>query len=335
MITIERTSITETTYEDMFSIGEINVFQTSTWLEYIADVQKAEPIVGIVKSDGKFLGYFIGLLSRKFGIKILGSPFRGWNTYFMGFVLLPDVPKREILEALSKFAFEDLGCHYLEVIDPNLVPLDWEGLPYKVEHLHYYGIDLTISEEELFANMESSGRRAIRKSIKNGIVIEEANDIDFANDYYAQHKDVLAKQSLSPTYSLESVKKLIECTLPTGNILLLRARSPEGKCIATGIFLLLNKIGVVWGVASWRQYQQLRPNEPIAWYGIKKLKALGIQVLNYGGKSEQFKEKLGAKELELYRLTRTKNKLLSLILYPLLSPKNELYRNWGLKILGR
>ena len=334
MISFERIEIDNTTYENKNRIGEVNVFQTSTWLNFLADVQNAEPVVAVVKSDGRFLGYFTGLISHILGLKILGSPPKGPLTNFMGFNLLPDAPKREILQALPRFAFKELGCHYLEVIDPNLIPGNWEGLSYKVENRHHYGIDLTKSEEELFANMDSTGRNCIRKSIKNGVVIEEASDIGFADDYYAQYEEVLAKHSLTPIYSLNSVRRLIEYLLPTGNLLLLRAISPEGLCIATGIFLALNKTAVVWGAASWRQYQSLRPNEPIAWYGMKNMRARGIQVLNYGGKSEHFKEKLGAKELPLYRLMKTKYTLIGLFFYPLMSLKNEKYRNWGLKIIS-
>jgi lipid II:glycine glycyltransferase (peptidoglycan interpeptide bridge formation enzyme) len=331
MINFELVKNNNTIYIDKNLLGNLNIFQTSPWLQFISEIQNAEPIIAVVKSDDDFLGYFTSLITDRFGLKILGSPFRGWLTYFMGFNLLPNAPKNEILRALPKFAFEELGCHYLEVIDPHLKLGDWVDLSYKVEHLHYYGIDISKSEDDLFNAMESPGRRAIRKSIKNGVFIEEASDIYFADEYYSQYKNVLSKQGLSPTYSLNSVRKLLEYLLPTGNLLLLRARSPEGACIATGIFLSLNKIGVVWGVASWSQYQHLRPNEPIVWYAMRKLKTRGIQLLNYGGKSEHFKEKLGAYELQLYRLMNTKYKLLGNIIYPLLSPKNEVYRNFLLK----
>ncbi len=335
MITFKRIDIATSAFEGKNHIGEANIFQTSTWINFVAEIHKADPVVAAVMSDGNLLGYFTGLITHKFGLKILGSPFRGWLTYFMGFNLLPDSPQKEILQALPKFAFEDLGCHYLELIDPNLAPSDWEGLSYKVEHLHYYGIDISKSEKELFNSMDSTGRNRIRQSLKKKVVIEEATDTGFADEYYAQYKDVLAKHSLTPTFSLNSVRKLIEYLLPTGNLLLLRARNPEGICIATGIFLVHNKTAVVWGTASWREYQALRPNEPIAWYGMKNSKARGVQMLHYGGKCEQFKEKLGARELELYRLMKTKNKYLSFVLFPLMSPKNDEYRNWFLKRLSR
>jgi hypothetical protein len=335
MISFERIDISSYCKEIKNSPGEINIFQTSEWLSYISNIHNAEPVIVAIKSSGELQGYFVGLLTRKFGIIILGSPFRGWQTYFMGFNLISKAAKQEILLLFPKFVFKELGCHYLELIDPNLSESDWEGSAYKLDYLQYYGIDLTKSEDDLFNNMDSTGRNCIRKSIKNGVVIEEVSSVNFADEYYEQYKDVLAKRSLSPVYSLNSVRKLIEYTLPTGNLLLLRAKSPEGISIATGIFLMLNKTAVFWGAASWRQYQHLRPNEPIAWHGMKAMKARGAHVLHFGGKCEHYKEKLGAMELPLYRLMKTKTSLLGAFLYPAMSPKNEEYRNRILKQLSR
>jgi lipid II:glycine glycyltransferase (peptidoglycan interpeptide bridge formation enzyme) len=251
----------------------------------------------------------------------------------MGFNMMPDVSRREALQALPTFAFKELGCHYLEVVDPCLSAGDWAGLPYKVEHLNWYAIDLTKSEGELLAGMKSSGRNCIRKSIKNGVTIEEASDIGFAQEYYDQYKDVLAKRSMAPAYSLDYVQKLIETLLPTGHLLLLRARNFEGVCIATGIFLALNKTAVFWGAASWRQHQSLRPNEPLAWSGIQKLKSKGIQELHFGGQCEQYKEKLGCYEVPLHRLMRARYSVADGLLDLVTSPKSARYRNWVLRRL--
>ena len=115
-----------------------------------------------------------------------------------------------------------------------------------------YRTDLTRSEEELFNSMESSCRRCIRKANKSGLKLEEAHDLAFADEYYEQLKDVFAKQSLVPTYSVERVRALVRNVEPGGNILLLRARDPEGKCIATGIYPGFNQIAEFWGNASFR-----------------------------------------------------------------------------------
>jgi hypothetical protein len=333
MISFQRIPLKDVKWEDPRTYDEINVFQTLPWLNFLAETQKAEPVLAAVESDGHLLGYFIGLTVNKYGIKVLGSPFRGWGTYFMGFSMVPGVSRREALEALPAFAFKELGCHYLEVVDPCLCASDWAGSPYKVECLDWFAIDLTKSEDELFRTMKHSARNCIRQSIKNGVTIEEASDIGFAEEYYDQYKDVLAKRSMAPAYSLDYVQKMIGTLLPTGHLLLLRAKSLEGLCVATGIFLALNKTAVFWGAASWREHQHLRPNEPLAWCGMQKLKARGIHELHFGGQCEQYKEKLGCDAVSLHRLMKARYEIGDRLLEFVTSPKSARYKNWVLRRL--
>ena len=152
MISFERLDIQKVDWENAYEADEINIFQTCAWLTFIAEAEKAEPVVASIISDGYLVGYFIGLIVCKYGLKILGSPFRGWGTYFMGFNLKQGVSRVEVLQAFPKFAFKDLGCNYLEIIDPNLAYDEKKGLtyPYKVEALPWYAFDLTKSEDELF-----------------------------------------------------------------------------------------------------------------------------------------------------------------------------------------
>ena len=94
------------------------------------------------------LGYFTGAVVRKFGVRILGSPFPGWTTAYMGFNLLPGVPRREALAALEAFAFRELGCLHLEVMDDNLSFEDGRSLGFSARALTGYRSDLTPSEDE-------------------------------------------------------------------------------------------------------------------------------------------------------------------------------------------
>src|SRR6202023_4090581 len=90
-----------------------------------------------------------------------------------------------------------------------------------------------------------------------------------------QLQDVFAKQSLVPTYSVERVRALVRNVEPGGNVLLIRARDPEGKCIATGIYPGFNQIAEFWGNASFRAYQSLRPNEHSPWNAPRSWKTRG------------------------------------------------------------
>ena len=129
-------------------------------------------------------------------------------------------------------------------------------------------------------------------------MVEEAQDLEFADEYYAQLKDVFAKQSLVPTYDVGRVRQLITHLYPTGHLLLLRARDRQGQCIATGIFPHLNGVMYFWGGASWRQHQLLRPNEAIQWHALKFGRKNGLRAYDMGGGGE-YKRKYGGGEIEV------------------------------------
>jgi hypothetical protein len=268
------------------------VFQTCAWLRFVEEAQDATPVLAEVRDGTDVAGYFTGLTFSKFGMKVLGSSFPGWTTPYIGFNLKPGVSRRDALEALEKFSWDELKCLHLEVSDPHFKPEDGTTLGFKGEYYASYRTDLTKSEEELFNAMDPACRRCIRKADKSGVTIEEAHDAAFADEYYEQLKDVFAKQGLVPTYSVERVRLLVKHLEPSGNVLLIRARDPEGKCIATGIYPGFNKIAEFWGNASFRAYQGLRPNEACHWYALRYWKRRGVTIYDWGGEGT-YKEKYG------------------------------------------
>jgi hypothetical protein len=273
-----------------------NVFQTQPWLSFVANTQRAEPVVAVIREAGKVCGYFTGLITNKFGFRILGSPFPGWSTSYMGMCLGPGTARRRAVEGLVQFAFRDLRCIHLELLDRRITVDDLKGLAFAYRMVRGFEVDLRPMEEEIFARMSKTCRWSIRKAERNGVTVEEARDSEFADDYYAQLKDVFAKQSLTPTYSLERVRELIRTVYPSGMLLLLRARDPEGRCIATGIFPAANETMYFWGGASWREHQRLLPNEAIQWYAIRYWKRRGIHAYDMNG-SGDYKRKYGGTEI--------------------------------------
>jgi hypothetical protein len=223
---------------------------------------------------------------------MLGSSFPGWTTPYMGFNLMPGASRKAALAAVEELAWSDLKCWHMEVSDPFFSFEDGNDLGFTGESYASYRTDLTQTEDKLFTNMDSACRRCIRKAEKSGVVIEEAHDPGFADEYYEQLKDVFAKQGLVPTYSAERVRALVRNLEPTGRVLLVRARDPQGKCIATGIFPGFNKIAEFWGNASLRSGQNLRPNEAIHWYAMRYWKRRGVEAYDWGGEGK-YKEKYG------------------------------------------
>jgi hypothetical protein len=272
--------------------GDRTVFQTREWLHFIAETQNAVPIVAELREDGKLVGYFSGLTITRFGVKILGSSFPGWTTPYIGFNLLPGVSRVAALAAVERMAWDTLKCLHMEVSDPCFKIDDGQELGFACQFYTSYRTDLTKSEEELFSSMDSACRRCVRKAEKSGVVIEEAHDAGFADEYYEQLKDVFAKQNLIPTYDVHRVRALVKHMEPTGRVLLVRARDPEGKCVASGIFPGFNKIAEFWGNASFQSGQILRPNEAIQWYVMRYWKQRGAEIYDWGGEGT-YKEKYG------------------------------------------
>jgi hypothetical protein len=272
------------------------IFQTKAWLHFVAEAQGAEPVILRVTCGSERVGYYTGLSVRKFGLKILGSPFPGWTTSYMGFNLSPETSRAEVASAFIRFAHRELGVAHLELMDRRLPLEDAEHHRWKHRVFRNFEIDLTLSEEDLFAQLKGACRTSIRKSQREGVTIEIANDPAFADDYYAQLTDVFNKQGLAPTYGIERVRLLMKHLLPTGNLLLLRARDPHGDCVATGIYPAFNDSMYFWGGASWRKYQILQPNEPLHWFAMCYWKERGKARCDMGGGGE-YKRKYGGHEI--------------------------------------
>ena len=291
------------------------IFQSPAWFRYLAEAHRGEPVVLALKNDVEIAGYFAGLMIRKAGLKILGSPFPGWMTERMGLHLMPGVSRRDAIDSLCRHAFRQLKCSHFEFADAAVTPDDLAGLGFS--HTIYKSIlvDLAAEENVIYSRLSrTSCRYRIRKANRLGAFVEEAGDLQFADDYFAQLQDVFAKQGLVPPYGVERVRLLIKHLLPTGNLLLLRVREPQGRCIATGIFLGMYDTAYFWGNASWRPDQHFCPNELLQWHAMRYWKQRGMTRYDLCGapgyKTKHggggYKTKYGGLPIETFRFTKSK-----------------------------
>lgn len=299
-MSLRRVSMEACDWEALDAQPDRLVYQTREWVEFVARTQRAEPVVAELLADGRAVGFFTGLVIRRFGIRILGSPFPGWSTGPMGFNLQEGVSPGEALEALSRFAFGPLRCLHMEILDQSLETADVAAKRYQSDPVRTYAIDLAREEDQIFAGMSSACRRAIRKGEKS-VTVEEASGEEFADEYQAQLEDVFSKQAKRPPLGGARVRELIRVMEPTGRLLLLRSVGNDGQRLATGIFLGMNRTAFYWGGASWREHQQLRPNEPLMWHAICHWKSRGATALDLGGGTEEgfaaYKRKFGTEEV--------------------------------------
>ncbi|MBM4326384.1 MAG: GNAT family N-acetyltransferase [Deltaproteobacteria bacterium] len=288
------------------------VHQSLPWLQFIADAQNARPVLARLRNDRETLGYFSGLLVKKFGFTILGSPFPGWSTTYMGFNLKPGVPRSSAIGALTHFAFSQLRCHHLELMDRFATEEDYEPFDFHIWMFQGYEIDLRLEEDRLLADMSATCRNSIRKATRLGVRIEESTVPDFVCDYWAQLKHVFAVKGAIPLFGPSRVEQLIERLLPTGNLLLLKAMNEEGECVATGLFPALNKTAFFWGGASWRHHSKLGANEALVWYAMKYWKRRGIQTFDMVGLGD-YKRKFGAYPIAIPWASKSRNRSIAFL----------------------
>jgi hypothetical protein len=313
MLTLHGVRPQDADWARMDAMTDRVVFQTREWLEFLTTTQRAEPVLAVVRDRGSDVGYFTGLVVKRFGVPILGSPFPGWATDYLGFNLAPGVNRRRAAEALIRFAFGSLHTLHVELCDRYLRREDLEGSRYTSDCSHRtFIVDLTGEESDVFARMTSACRRAVRRGVKVGVQVEVARGLSFADEYYDQLLGVFARQSLVPTYNAQLVRQLIRHLEGTGHLLLLRALDPAGRPIATGIFLAFNGTAHFWGGASLREQQLLRPNEAIFWHAMRWARQKGCSALDMGGGGE-YKRRYGAQELWVPRFRCSRIMMLSFL----------------------
>ena len=311
MLRLRRVEPSDALWRDREAYADRLLFHTPQWLRFVAEAQRAEPVLATVHDGAEPVGHFTGLVVKRYGLRILGSPMAGWTTSYMGFSLRPGVPRRAALEALTPFAFGELGCAHLEIRDRGATEDDLGGLGLRWAAAPTAVIDLSPGEDALFAAMTSACRRNIRKAERSGVVVEEVrDDPEFAGQFYDQLRDVFAKQNLVPTYSIERVRSLIRHLEPAGRLLLLRAREPGGRCIATAVLPWYHRAMYFWGGASYRPDQQLRPNEALIWYALRWARERGVTEFDFVG-GNSYKAKYGTTEVPVPWARRSRSPLVA------------------------
>ena len=117
MLTVERLNLAVFPWEEtLATLADRTIYQSLPWLDFLKATQKGEPLVAALHSGTTTVGYFTGMIVQKFGLRILGSPFPGWSTSYMGLNLDPGICRSAALDALQRFVFTDLHCSHLEFL---------------------------------------------------------------------------------------------------------------------------------------------------------------------------------------------------------------------------
>ena len=255
------------------------IFQTKEWIDFVSDCKGAEPIVIRIKKDNKEIGFFTSLIFSVMGVRIIGSPFRGWTTLYMGFNLKPGENHVEIIPELWSYVHREFRCFYMEIVDWNI----------SIEEAHEagltYGIQETyvkeISDElpKILKSFSSTCKNQIHRFEKNEARLDIVEPTDsFAEEYYKELERVFGYQGLKPSYDLKRVKSLLSHIKEIGKETLYTtiAYSPDGTPIGTLIGFGYGKTAYLWGLTIIRE-EQYYQSDALLWDSFKHWKELGYE----------------------------------------------------------
>ena len=85
-----------------------DIYFSYEWIDFLKKSLNVDPFVIEISDGNKIIGYFVGAVFKKFGVKIVGSPFRGWDTPYMGLLIDDGYSRIEIINDIWIFCKKNL-----------------------------------------------------------------------------------------------------------------------------------------------------------------------------------------------------------------------------------
>lgn len=280
------------------------IFHQSVWLNFIEKTQGIKRTLLKIEKNNKTIGYFPCFIFYKGPFKILGSPCVGWVTNFMGPVVNKNnFNQQNFLNALENYC-KSQKIVQIEISNPVFEPVIMKSYGFNCREDITYILDLSPNEEEMWKNLRSECRTAIRKAINNNLIAEDTNDPQIIDEYYSQLREVFARQRLTPTYSYKTPQALFDCLKKEDLLFSLRVKLGQ-EVIATGLFSHDDRDVYFFGGASRQKFYHLRPNNFLHWELMKIAAKRGILRYETGGGG--FKQRFGGKLIKKYHWYKSYN----------------------------
>jgi Acetyltransferase (GNAT) domain len=275
--------------ELLFQMPDWRIFQTSAWLRFIEATQGAKLLRLGVYDAGQLVGCWAAGKLHKGGLRIIGSPMRGWNTPYMG-AASHDLPAMELLKAWRRF-LENHHIHHAQVTHPRFTHDMGVAVGFRTVQHGTFVCPIPPTEEGILKQFHQSCREATRRARRRGVEVENTDAPTFIDHFYYQLEDVFGKQGMHPTFSKARMATLWRIMKPTGRLLTFWAKL-HGNVIATGIYLVGNHWLLSINSSSLRSAQKSYPNELIRLEAMKMGADRGCSFHDLGGRGD-YKMKFG------------------------------------------
>lgn len=290
-----------------------NIFHTLEMFQVFAHTKGHQPRLWAATDDG---GQVLALL-LPVQITLMDGLLRRFTSRAVAYgsvLYAPGAEGRGALAALLRAYRQEMknGSLFTELRNTSdtsdVCPvLKKNGFVYE-DHLDYL-IDLNKPIEKVWRRISKNCRKAIRKSMNKGVVVEEVQDRDLVPTCY----DLLRqsyRRSQVPLADLSLFEGVFDILVPKGMAKFLLARV-DNRYVATSMEMPYKDTIYSWYAGYDRSYRSFYPNDILVWHILKWGVENGYLCYDFGGAGRpdepygvrDFKAKFGGQLMNFGRYT--------------------------------
>jgi Acetyltransferase (GNAT) domain len=292
--------------DKILNFSEYSFFHSSYWCKVITETYNYKPYYFIVKSNGSISASIPLMIvnSKLTGKRAVSLPFTDYCTPLVS----SEINFSDLQSNIIEFC-KGKGLKYLEIRGGNKF---FNGvLPSNFDYNH--SLNLSIGEAELHKNLSGNTKRNIKKSVREGTIVEISNSISALEDFYKMNCLTRKKHGLPPQPK-SFFENLFKYVLAPNKGFIAIGKF-KGLSIAGAVYLLLGNKAIYKFGASNMEFQNLRANNLVMWEAIKYCKNNGYESFCFGRTEpdneglRKFKLGWGTEEqvLNIYRYDLRKN----------------------------
>ncbi len=280
--------------------GDFYFFHTSGWARVLGESYRYDPMY-LMSGSGDRIDFLMPMMevrSRLTGTRGVSLPY----TDFCPLLIRDTADLPLAIQAVIGHGIER-GWKFAEWRSPE--PLGPEKPAWAVFYTHQ--IDLSPSEEALFAELDDSNQRNIKKARKEGVAIRIDATGETLKEFYRLNCLTRKRHGLPPQ-PYRFFASVHEHLLSKGFGIIVSALH-EGRTIAASVFFHFGKRAIFKYGASEIRRQSVRPNNLVLWEALRWYRERGFESLHLGRTESdnpgllRFKRAWGANErvLNYYR----------------------------------
>ncbi len=281
--------------DDVRRFANHRLGHTRAWVDSLRNAGLGEPLFLRLDSADGPVACLPGLLVRKAGWRLFGSPLPGWQTWSMGPAFDPE--RFDASEAIPHFVahLHARGVRHMELMHPDLDASTMTRNGFRSEVVVTMRAPLCPGDEErTFAQLEPSARRNVRRAERLGLEVRFGVDPDFVAEHYRQLQAVYRRGGHEIPFTQDRLRAGIAAMQAVGALDAVSVFLPSSDVrIATGTFMREGRELLLWMWAHSERHRWYRATELMTWRVMQRALAAGCETFDLMGRGE-FKGKFGA-----------------------------------------